>query len=248
MRVLLILFGFVLGLAVAILTFGRIDHLRRAIPDRLPVWTDAVANGSGVGSGRAAPVPLPLLTGGATLTWAWAGLDGVSPKWDVAVDGIGMTSAGVLHLSPQNRMVWFRDGQGRLSIADLTGHLPIPALGGEVRIDAAEADYRASDQRLTRLEATGQILGASFEGQLVGNGPFSLTADVGGGWRLEFQIASDALHVEGRLSGRIGGRKLSLDALITPGEQMPDAWEKQLNFLTKPDQQGRWQLKAAFPI
>lgn len=248
MRAVLIFLGLVLGLAVAVPVFGRIDHLRMTIPEKLPSWTGSVANGSGIGSGRAELVALPPMSEGAILSWALAGLDGISPKWNVALDGAGIASTGVLLLSPQQRMVFLREGQGRLNLSDLTGNLPIPALAGEVRIDTAQADYRPADQRLTRLDASGQILGVMFDNQIVGNGPFDLHVDVGGGWGLEFQLAGNALDVQGRLSGRIRGRKLSMDIVITPGADMPVAWAKQLNFLTKPDDQGRWTIKAAFPI
>ena len=248
MRGLVLLFGVLLGLAAAVLVFGRIDHLRMVAADRLPAWTDTLASGSGLGSGRIGVSELPPLTKSAMLTWAWSGFAGGTPKWDVVLDDVGAKATAVLELSLGQRLVLLREGQGRLSLSDLTGNLPIPAVDGDVRIDMAQADFRPSDRRLTRLEAAGQVLGVTLDGQPVGNGPFSLTADVGGGWRLEFQLVSDAVQVQGRLAGRIGGRKLSLDALITPGADMPKAWSAQLNFLTKPDDQGRWPLRAAFPI
>ena len=62
-------------------------------------------------------------------------------------------------------------------------------------------------RRLERLTGAGRILGAYYDGTLLGNGSFNIATDAGGAWRLRFELAGPAVALEGRLSGLIARTK-----------------------------------------
>ena len=101
---------------------------------------------------------------------------------------------------------------------------------------------------MERLTGAGRILGAYYDGTLLGNGSFNIATDAGGAWRLRFELAGPAVALEGRLSGLIGGAEATLDARITPREAMPEAWRQSLDLLADRLEAGGWQVRTRLPL
>ncbi|MDD9742688.1 MULTISPECIES: hypothetical protein [Marinovum] len=244
MRVMLGIFGLLVGLLSAVALFGAVGHLRQAAPESLPPWTAGLDDAAGLVSGRAevaAGTPWPE---DIALTWAWAGLEAGAPRWRVTAGTTGAQASAHLLLPAPFSHARLQGGSGSLDLAAL------PALGarGEVRLDRLEASVITAARRLERLTGAGRILGAYYDGTLLGNGSFNIATDAGGAWRLRIELAGPAVALEGRLSGLIGGAEATLDARIIPREAMPEAWRQSLDLLADRLEAGGWQVRTRLPL
>ncbi len=248
MRWVIVVFGLCIGLITALIAFGEVGHLRRVAPDRLPDWTSALSNRSGIVSGRAEIAALGPLPGPVLATWRWHGLDGLDPAWRITLDGptFGGGAIAAADIPPDTLRVTSTNLS--LDLAALSANQPALSLAGQARFDALDAALRVKDRRLVRLRGDGRLFGVSFDGRTIGDGTFQLTGDVGGAWRLGFVINGTAATIEGRLSGRYDLGGATLEALIAPGPDMPPDWASQLSLLYDQDENGRWRVTARLPF
>lgn len=241
MRWTLGILGLLLGLAIAVILFGRIDHLRQVAPATLPDWTEAISDGSGIGSGRA------VVEGPIALHWRWAGIAASGPSWQLETSRVGLTAAARARVPPPFDEVLFDRATAKADLLELVAPSPLGALGGTIQLDEGDGALRVADRQLTRLDGKGRILGASLDGRPIGNGTFTVTADVGGSWRLDFEMEGAALRAEGQLSGRIGQARATLDLRLVPGPEMPEDWQASLPMIADRDNDGGWRFRTTLP-
>lgn len=245
MRAALGIFGLALGLLAAVLSFGRVDHLRQVAPGAVPGWATAIENGSGLFSGQMRHNVPPL--GQFVLAWGWRALTGDGATWRLTLDGTGLTGTGQLRLAAPLEQAELIGAAGALDLGALPDG-PVPGLTGELRFDQLEGAYRFSDRRLLRLTGSGRILGAALNGVPLGEGTMTLNADVGGRWELSFDIKGPALSGEGTLTGRVDRRSVSIDAELRPHAALPDDWTRALSLVADRNAAGHWRLSTTVPF
>ncbi len=245
MKFLLGILGLLLGVVVAIIGFGRIDHLRQVAPSQLPAWTDAVSGASGLLAGRA-QVATPFAP--LDLDWRLDGLSAAGPDWQASLTGTGVAMTGKVSAHAPFDTVVLSQGRGVVDLALVSADMPLSIPAGVLRFDRLDAQYRLSDQRLVQLVGEGRIQGLSFGGDALSDGTFRLRADVGGGWRLEFDIPDGPVAgLGGTASGRLDRVQATLAATLVPGPEMPPDWSDALLYWGDKTEDGNWRLRLSVP-
>lgn len=142
-RLLFYLLVFALGLAVAILWFGEMRHLRQALPGKLPIWTVPIDDRATLRNGKA-ELNLPG-TPELVARWAAKAPDGNGLNWDLSVIGGGISLRADLSVPPWPLLAKIRNGQGTIALESLTngqsrGNISITEISGEVQILPRVAD------------------------------------------------------------------------------------------------------------
>lgn len=243
MRAVLGLIGLLLGGLMALALFGTLGHLRQLAPERLPVWTSALSDGSRLASGQAELPAGAVWPSAWDLSWTWAGLEGRAPRWRVTMAASGVAGSAHLALPVPFERALLSEGRGSLDLSAL----PLAGLGGEMRLDTLDGVLVTADLRTERLTGEGRILGASYNGVAIGDGTFDLVTDAGGAWRMRFETVGPAGTLQGRLSGLIGGGAATLEAEITPDAGMPEDWRQTLDLLAERQEDG-WRLRRRFDL
>jgi hypothetical protein len=150
MRVILVLLGFVLGLAAAVALGGRMAHLRALGLAGAEGWTTGVADEAGLVSGTAA------VAGGA-VDWALAGIDASGPRWRVTLTGPDWQAQGRARLA-----------SGGVGIRDMAGLLDTAVLGagmtGQVALTGGALSLALPSGTVTEARLAGQTRALSLDG------------------------------------------------------------------------------------
>ena len=244
MKLLFELFGLCLGLVLALLWFGRIDHLRQIIPDHLPPEAALLENGSGLLAGRARLAPSAVLPEGGTVSWDFHTIAARGPVWTLKLAAPNSTGTARLSLPAPFGTAYLAQGRAALDLSALPTGM---ALVGELRMDQLTAAYRFEDRRLTTLTGQGQVLDLQIGPDRVGSGPLTLRADVGGAWRMGFDLTGPVAEINGRMSGRLGGVAATLEAQLSPIAGLPPRWRDALSLLGEQSETGTWQINTRLP-
>lgn len=244
-RGLLLLVLFAAGLVAAALSQGRMHHLRLAVPDRLPGWTDAVAPDAGL---RRGAMTLPARGRWPETTLAWTArlptADGWN--WDVVMTGEGIDLSGQVTLSYTGDRALLSGGTGSPDLGALV-QAPVPVqgiarvdvLGGTVtRLRADQLATGTLDARLPALRIDGADLGS---------GPLSGALAADGAWHLDLRLDGGATGVDAKLAGALGLPAAQLDAAIADGTALPPRLRALLGAVAAPEGPG-WRLSAAVPV
>jgi len=244
-RLLFLVLVFAVGLAAAVVYKGQIYHLRRAVPDLLPGWTDRIAEDASLRSGS---IRLPATAQLPETTLFW---DAVAPgadgwKWQLRLtgDGIALTARATLGFWPDRAVL--DDGAGTLDLSALAG-LPVQTRG--------VATLEALSAEVTRILAapvfsgdlTARLAGLRVEGDDFGQGPLRAVLDADGGWRADLELAGGVSPITGRISGKWPGRLVQLDMSFADGAALPDTLRGILSAVAVPAGQG-WRLSASVPF
>lgn len=242
----LILFLFLLaGLAAAVLSESRMHHLRLAIPDRLPGWSDSVAPGAGLRQGT---LMLPARGRWPETTLAWtARLPSTEGwVWHVALAGDGVDLAGQVTLSWSADSATLSGGAGSLDLGALM-QAPLP-VQGIARVD--ELEGRVAGLRSGPVAAGalgGRLPALRIDGADFGGGPVTAVLDADGAWRADLQLDGGVTEVEAEIAGTLDAQGARLDAAIADGTALPPRMRALLAAVATPKGPG-WRLSATVPV
>lgn len=143
-RGLVLILGLALGLAAAVVTGGRVAHLR-ALGVALPDWAQTLPDDAGLSRGA-------MTLRGARLEWRLAGFDMAGPRWRVVLTG------------PD----WQVEGSGRpgLSQARVSGLRGV--LGASALAEGAAGLVAVEDGTMTLALPSGVVVAAQIDGQARG--------------------------------------------------------------------------------
>lgn len=221
-RGLVLVFGLVLGLMLAILTEGRMAHLAALSGDRLPGWTRAISSDATVFSGSTAPLAGRM---GVSAHWRLARIGPAGPVWRVQLSGAGVRLEGDLIIGAGNT-ARLNDLRGRVDLAALSAweHTPEFAAGLEIARGRGEIDLDHGTLSTLQLEgfASGVIAGQSVLGE--GRADAGLLAD--GRWHLHLLLAAGQAELEATGDGLGGILRLHVDQ--DRADLLPTGWGNPL--------------------
>jgi hypothetical protein len=241
MRALFLLLALLVGIAAALLTQGRMAHLRLIAADWLPGWSAGIAADASLLSGRARFDPL-------NLAWQARWPDGGGPVWHLHLTGPGTTIAAPLRVSWRGDVARIAGASGQIDLAALA--LPVDGIIGLVDIAAIDATItRRPDSALPRIAAaaTGAVLGAALRGGELGSGPVTAQLDPIGSWRIGADLDGPPGTTSVQLSGRLGLPHMGLDLRIPDGPGLPEEWRRLLH-LGGDLKEGVWTLRRKLPL
>lgn len=224
-RFLGLLLIFAVGLAAAAVWYGQMHHLRRAVPDGLPVWAAEISDTSGLRQGqmlRAAQGVLPAVL----LTWTARPPTAEGLLWDVQLTGEGIDIQAELLLAYWPDKMLIRNGAGTVALAKLPGSnaeglVTLTALTGEV------ADLFGTAQPSGTL--TAEAKGIAVDGTRLGAGPITGAIDASGVWQAEVALAGGVSAIDGRISGALPGTDAVLEVTIADASALPAATQQALS-------------------
>jgi hypothetical protein len=240
-RALLVLLSVVLGLAAAVVTQGRMHHLRLALPAALPGWTDTVEAEAGLLSGRAA---LPGAQPALVLGWEARMPVAEGLRWRVTVTGEGLALAGTLILPWSLDRAALDEGAGQVELARVT-EMPVSGLVQVNLLSGTVDDLRGTPRPALRV--LGAIRGAQFEDRLLGDGPFEAQLDPLLSWRARGALSGGVAEITARLSGRLPARTAGLDLSVADGPNLPQDWRDLLSLAAERGESG-WTLRQTVPL
>ena len=244
-RFLFLLIVFLAGLAAAGLYFGQMHHLRMAVPQGLPGWTEALPDDAGLRSGR-----MPLAAGGVwppvEVSWDAQAPDLSGLRWRVQVTGEGIDVAGNLTLSYWPDTARLSGIAGTVAL-DRIGGAQV-ALTGLLALRDGGAEARGLLQTpVASSVVTGELRAVTAGGAAFGQGPVTGVLQEDQAWRLEVQLDGGVSAVDGRLTGQAPQRTADLDVLIARGQDLPTAFRNLLSSLGQPEGEG-WRVTATVPV
>jgi hypothetical protein len=240
MKALVMVMALLVGIALALLTQGRMAHLRLVAGDLLPGWSAAIAADASVLSGRAQLAPLDL-------SWRAVWPDGSGPVWRLQLTGPGTRLDATLHAGWTGREARIDAASGQIDLAALP--LPVDGITGLVNVVTIEATIARRNSAAPRIDATagGTWLGAGVRGTALGSGPVIAQFDPAASWRISAELYGPLGSASLRLSGRLGLPHIGLAVRVTDGPDLPEDWRKALQFGgTLSD--GVWSLQQKLPL
>ncbi len=237
-RMLLLVLGLTLGLALAVLIQGRMADLRLIAGDRLPVWSQTLSDDTGLRAGRKDTV-LGLLPGRVPVDMAWQfqrlSLSGLHYTLRLTGQGggddIALTLRTHIPFWPANgtwKQIAFTDLQGDLALnPTYTAAQNLPLTGRLLVADGAGL-YDLDQSRLITLTGLASLADGTFDGQPLGPTRLTLSAGDPDEWLATLTSTSDALMLNASLRGRFDQSTFSLQGDITSGDALPESWQRGL--------------------
>ncbi|MDJ0630536.1 MAG: type II secretion system protein N [Rhodobacter sp.] len=244
-RFLFLLIVFAAGLAAAAVYFGRIHHVRMAMPEGLPAWTEALPDDAGLRSGRM-PMPAEGIWPPIEISWQAQAPDLSGLRWRIRATGEGIDIAGDLTMS-------YWPDTARLSA--VTGTVALDQVSsGQVDLEGLLAlrDGSADARGLLRTPVVSgrlmaELLAVKAGGAAFGQGPASAVLQEDQGWRLDLQLEGGVSPVSGSLTGQIPQRSADLDVVVSRGQDLPTAFRDVLSSVGQPEGQG-WRVAVPVPV
>lgn len=241
--------GVMAGLVAAVVTGGRMAHLRLVAGETLPAWTAGVPPESGLWQGR---MPL-VLPGGANgppgaLRWQLAVLDHRGPLWRLEAQAPGLRMTAQAGLSATTLRLAGVEGSAEL--AALSTSLP-PALA-RMQPDG-RADFRGDLHIGLRPvqagpgQTDGRIGALVLDGHPVGSGPLSGVMDADGQWQIDLALEGGVAPASITLTGQIGSPRVRgfLRVPEAGADGLPQGWRNALGLLAR-QQDGHWVLEQTW--
>lgn len=236
-RALVLAFGLVAGLMLAVLTEGRHAHLSALPGDRLPEWTAVIAGDASLTRGSAGP-----LAGQLALNAEWRlariGLSG--PVWRVQISGRGFQLAGDL-TSAGSGHAQLRDISGRIDTAALALWEHHPEFDAELQITRASATIDTRQGTIPALQAEGFARNVALGDSALGDGRMVASREADGRWQLGLTLAAGQATVEAE--GDALGGILRLHVAEDRPELLPAGWGRPL-----PSDNARLMVSHLLPI
>ncbi len=211
---LLLLFG--LGLAGAGVWYGEMHHLRRAVPDRLPGWTEAFDDRSGMRHGILRH-PRGVRPHELVLEWRAASPGGEGLNWDLRLTGRGIELSATALLPWQADRVRISGGRGSVELAPLAVHDDVEGLF--LVEDIAGEVVEPLGVQVVEINISGQLRGVEVDGIAMGSGPMAVTIWADGRLEGDIALAGGVAPMKGVIAGDLGTGHADLDLVI----QSPDA-------------------------
>ncbi len=234
-RFLLIVIGVLFGLALVVLSEGRVGHLRAFAPHMVPGWAAPIDSGATLWTGRARglrPMGLPVET---NLNWRFARLGAPGAVWTLTSEAEGLTGRAELGLPLALDRAELRDGRAEILLGDWPGLVRGVALDGLLTVSGLRAELALPGRSLRSFGGDIRWTGARIQGQEVGTGEMTVLSDQGGGWRAPFSLAGDVITVSGTLEGRFGAPVAVLEVRIEDAGEMPAEWQAALDRVARKD-------------
>lgn len=239
-RLALILMGLLLGLALAMLSDGRLTHLRGLAPGLVPGWLTGAEDQSSLWRGQVRGLHPALLPVKVDLAWRFDQIDGPGARWSVALSGPGLSGQGTLGFPLARDRADLRAVRLEILLGDWPALIDGWPLGGLLLAEGLSADLILPDRRLTRIDATLDWSAARLAGVDIGRAEAVLTSDAGA-WRVPFALTGDVIRANGTLSGRFGDPVAQLDLRIEPVGEVPEDWQRALDQAGDVTDEG-WQI------
>ena len=242
-RLILWLLVFVIGLGAAVVWKGQMHHLRLAVPERLPSWTEALPDDAGILRGTAA-LPDRGLLRDATLTWTARAPSAAGWLWDIRLRGDGIDLAGRATLAywPDRAQIEAETGSVDLGkflgdIAEIQGLVSLGALTGTAEGLLGSRRYEGElSATANALVAEDVALGSGMvTGDLSQDGAFQATAALSGG----------ATPIDAALSGDLTNPIATLDLTVQDAAALPSGLRRALEAVGQAQGEG---LQARLPV
>ncbi len=216
-RFVFLLLVFVVGLAGAGLYAGKMHHLRMAVPDQLPPWTESVVDDAGLREGTMT-LNSPLVPG-LSLGWS-AGMPGAEGwRWQVRLEGEGLALRADLTVAWMLNRATLRNGRGTWDLGNVPSQVDA---GGLLAVRVLRADLEDLRGEIT---AEGDLAGELAEAVLMeapmGGGPVTGVLGRDGAWRLDVTLEGAGGPVRFDLTGQLREPVAELQAEFS-GSAVPD--------------------------
>jgi hypothetical protein len=223
-RFLLILPVFLGGLGAAGLWLGQMHHLRLALPDGLPGWTDGVTDRSGARQGEMllpAEGPRPELR----LDWTARGLGAEGALWDLRLSGEGVEIGAEMVLPWWPDRVLLRDGRGTVALAGRA-----EGLAGIVALTGLTAELHGSSPGDLSGTMTAEARGIALGDAALGAGP--VTGRIAAGqWALEGALSGGLSPGTAQATGDLAARSGELVLVVEDAAALPAQARRALGAL-----------------
>ncbi|MEQ8901476.1 MAG: type II secretion system protein N [Roseovarius sp.] len=241
MRFVLILLGLLTGLGLAVLSEGRMSHLRLVAPQLAPVWTAPIDGGATLWQGQAQGLSLGVLPGPTDLRWRFDRVERAGIVWSIRLNGAGVDARGEMRLPWSRDRVALRDVSGDLGLADLPAIIGGAVQTGLLRVEGLRAEIGLPERQLLSLAAQIEMTGGRFGPVEIGSGEAILTSDQAGGWRMPFSVEGAMLRAEGRFEGALGRPGARLELQVTETNGLSQEARRVLDRVAEP-KEGGWRL------
>ena len=210
-RFLLLVLIFVMGLAGGALWFGQMHHLRSAVPDQLPGWTQVLPDDAGLRQGEVL-WPKSEFIPALRLSWRFAGVAADGLHWDLALQGQGVDVKADFAL-------FFWPDRGNLTgtrgaVSDKFGALKLMVDGFQV-----EAEGLIRPETL-QAEAKAEIASLAVQLEDLGRGEFVANLRSDGHWGGQLQLREGVAPIDANLTGQRPDLVAELDMVIAEIDQV----------------------------
>ncbi|MDJ0827629.1 MAG: hypothetical protein QNJ16_19230 [Rhodobacter sp.] len=244
-RFLVLLVVFAVGLLGAGLFFGQMHHLRLAMSEGLPPWTEVVPDDAGLRRGRIS-VAAQGVWPEVELSWQAQAPDLGGWRWRVQATGEGVDLAGDLTVSYWPDAARLSGVAGTVSLDQV--HRGQVALAGRLSLREGSAEARGLLQEpVVRGALSVEAREIEAGGAVFGQGPVRLVLDENRSWRLELSLDGGVSPVSGSLSGVVPQRTAEIDVLVARGQELPTAFRDLLASIGQSEGDG-WRVTATVPV
>lgn len=236
----LILLGLLLGLALALLSDGRLSHLRALAPGLVPGWLAGADGQSTLWRGQMRglhPASWPVA---ADLTWRFDRIASPGALWSFSLSGRGLSGQGALGLPPARDRVEIRSTRAEILLDDWPDVIDGWPLGGLLLAEGLSADLTLPGRDWRHLSTAIDWSGARLAGVAIGHAEAVVTSE-SGSWRAPFSLTGDVIRATGTLAGRFGDPTARLDLRIDPVGELPEDWQRALDQAGSATGEG-WQI------
>lgn len=236
-RALAVAIALLSGVALAVLTLGRPEHLAAITGAALPGWTQTAADDASLISGRAGPLPGPLAL---VADWRLSGIGRAGPVWRVGLSGDGVRLAGNL-TAPTGGEAVLRAVSGPVDMARLAVWEAPPDFSGTLVFTGASLGLDLRRGAVSTLEAGGLARDIVLGQQAFGEGRMEARLEADGRWLVELTLAGG--QASARAEGDALGGLLQLHVDEDRTDLLPAGWGHPL-----PAEGNRLMVSHILPI
>jgi hypothetical protein len=232
-----------IGLTGALVTDGRVAHLRLLAGDRMPVWAARLPDEAGLLRGHAA---VGKEGAGWDLRWDLRRLALSGPVWSVQLTGPDTMLAGEMTLTGSGLRLAALTGS--LDLAALTGQEGMPAVlarsgvSGQISLTGGQAVAGYGQGLVRRMSgrADARATAIGFDGHHLGDGPL-VTTLAEGQWQMDMTLSGGVAPVAITLSGAFGAGRAQMVLSLEDVPTVPQGWRNALGLLASREGP-RWVL------
>jgi hypothetical protein len=241
-RVFVFCIALVLGLGLAAITQGRVQHLRVIADDKIPEGVKMLDPDSGLLFGTA-----PNAIAKAEAKWRFVGLAFNGLRYQLRLTGSGVAVRMNVTLAWDGHSVHISEAQGDLDIAQSYKFAQQIDLSGTLYIDNLTGIVDHADRHIISLSGQAVLREARLDGTDISDLTIYMNTDAAGDWLAELDSPEGALQLSANARGRYDQSTFQIEGLILDNPEMQESWQRKLN-QKLPKTAAGWQINQPFDL
>jgi hypothetical protein len=241
-RVLVLFVGLVLGLGLAVMTQGKVGHLRFIAKGNLPAWVQMLSPDSSLLQGAAMQV-VPNIDA----EWQFKGvaIDGL--LYGLRLTGDGVTVRGDVKVAWDRQTIQFWQARGEVDLVKAYTPAAVTTLTGKLYVEGLMGSVDYMNKHIRSLSGDVILRETQFDGNNLDDLNIHFSPGEADTWLAQLNMPQGALVLSADVRGQFNNSVAQIDGVVSEGSDMPDRWRRALD-QSLPKTADGWQLDQSLDL